>query len=61
MLLVGFSYYLFGTNVLKLGINEKTAKIIYDIHNELPISSLLTNRYGPIQLLEKKFNVKKDE
>ena len=28
MLLVGFSYYLFGTNVLKLGINEKTANYI---------------------------------
>ena len=41
--------------------SEKTAKIIYDLHNELPISGLLTNRYGPIQMLEKKFNIKKDE
>ena len=33
------------------------ARIIYNIHNELPLSGILTDRSEPIRLLEKKFNV----
>ena len=37
------------------------AKIIYNIHNDLPLSGILTDRSEPIKLLERKFNVIKEE
>jgi ribose-phosphate pyrophosphokinase len=36
--------------------SKQVADIIYDIHNDLSISSILTDRSIPIKLLERKFN-----
>ena len=40
--------------------SKQAAQIIYDIHNDLSITNLLTDRSSPIRLLEKKFNVKNE-
>ncbi len=42
--------------------SHDVAEVIYDIHNDLSITSLLTDKSGPIKMLEKKFKpVKKDD
>ena len=41
--------------------SREIAEIIYDIHNDLSITMLLTDKSGPLKLLEKKFSEVKDE